>query len=68
MKQQTAVEHLIEEVVLDLYFDQNISPERRDFILAAIHKSRQMFEEQIKHAATYGANSSSPEEYYKKTF
>lgn len=67
-KKQSAVEHLIDQILLDLYFDQKISPDRRDRILAAIHKSRQLFKEQIEHAATYGANSPSPEAYYNKTF
>lgn len=68
MKQKSAVEYLIDEVVLDLYFDSNIPKEKRDKVLDATLKAREMFKEQIKHAATYGANSSSPEEYYKKTF
>lgn len=68
MKQKSAVEYLIDEVVLDLYFDSNIPKEKRDKVLDATLKAREMFKEQIIHAATYGANSPSPEEYYKKTF
>jgi len=68
MKQKSAVEYLIDEVILDICFSNSVPQEKRYKALDACLTARKMFEEQIKHAATYGANSSSAEEYYKKTF
>lgn len=67
-KQQSAVEYLVEELIAELYLDCNIAPEKRDRILAAVHKSRELFKEQITHAATYGCNAESGEKYYKDRY
>lgn len=68
MKQQSAVEFIVDEFLIELYFDCNIEPDKRNRILDAIHKAREMFKEQILHAATYGANAESPEKYYNNIY
>lgn len=68
MKQEPAVDYLINEVILDICFTTGVPQEKRYKALDACIRARQLFKEQIEHAATYGANSPSPEEYYNKTY
>lgn len=68
MKQQSAVDYLVDELITELYFDNNVSIEKRDRVLAAVHKAREIFKQQITHAATYGSNAESADKYYNDRY
>ena len=67
-KQMSAVELLVEKFIVELYLDSDVPPDKRDRILASVHRARQTFRDQILHAATYGCNSESPEKYYENRY
>ncbi len=67
-RQTSAVEFVVEEFISEIYLDCNVSTEKTDKILEIVHKARELFKEQIIHAATYGANAESPESYYNSLY
>lgn len=67
-KQTSAVDYIIDELINELYYDRDVSVEKRDRVLSSVHQARQLFKEQILHAATYGANAESPEKYYESRY